>query len=251
MKNPSFVILAALALAGCEAIRPSEVKPSAAAPQRRQTAEAIRTVADTGFREQPRVQPVSLTARGGAEENEDSFEGNDRKAAKISIASAPVQRQSLSRLVAWCEANEDAMQRHDPPISKEANSRRLPEETRNVETDAWVHFAQKETDNDYHVIIGSSADLRDAALLNVEISGLPPTSSRNYAALKQAREQFEDVFAGVMRAGGYTQFIPMHVHIKGSLFYDIDHRPGAVGPRRHAPSTAWEIHPVTEITPLD
>ena len=37
--------------------------------------------------------------------------------------------------------------------------------------------------------------------------------------------------------------------ITGSLFYDIDHKPGVVGPvkfRSHLPS-AWEIHPISSI----
>ena len=33
----------------------------------------------------------------------------------------------------------------------------------------------------------------------------------------------------------------------GSLFYDISHSPGTVGPQGLRPGTAWEIHPVTSI----
>ena len=44
-------------------------------------------------------------------------------------------------------------------------------------TPGWIHFAEKEDDNDYHVIIGTSENLADAQMMNVEISGLPPRSS--------------------------------------------------------------------------
>jgi hypothetical protein len=37
------------------------------------------------------------------------------------------------------------------------------------------------------------------------------------------------------------------VTVEGSLFYDVDHAPGAVGPRDMKPTTAWEIHPITQI----
>ena len=42
---------------------------------------------------------------------------------------------------------------------------------------------------------------------------------------------------------------PIAVDVEGSTFYDIDHPPGAVGPKDSKPTTAWEIHPVTHIAP--
>jgi hypothetical protein len=50
---------------------------------------------------------------------------------------------------------------------------------------------------------------------------------------------------------GYLRFEdPVPVLVTGSLFYDIDHKPGVVGsftPPRRVPATAWEVHPIIEI----
>jgi hypothetical protein len=37
------------------------------------------------------------------------------------------------------------------------------------------------------------------------------------------------------------------VLIEGSLFFDIDHAAGVVGPEGKRPKKAWEIHPITKI----
>ena len=48
--------------------------------------------------------------------------------------------------------------------------------------------------------------------------------------------------------GSYIKFTPaIPVKVQGSLFYDIDHEPGVIGPTGFRPKTAWEIHPVTDI----
>jgi hypothetical protein len=254
------LIFAVLALAACEtaqrpAIKPPSARPSAVqkAPARNLAVEkprAIAVVEDIGFSEPVPVRRVSFTGRS-RETDDLSFAGTARMAAKISIATAPERPISLSRLVAWCEGHDAEMRDHDPPISSAAGSNRLPEEMRNVATTAWVFFAKKENDNDYHLIIGSTADLETADLMNAEISGLPPHDSRSFSTLEDARNEFESLFGDELRSGGYTQFTPTHVRITGSLFYDIDHPAGAVGPRGHAPTSAWEIHPVTSITPID
>ena len=37
-------------------------------------------------------------------------------------------------------------------------------------------------------------------------------------------------------------------NITGTLFFDVNHDGGSIGPRNYAgPTTAWEIHPVTAI----
>jgi hypothetical protein len=260
MRPTRLLILAVLTLAACETVRQPVIKPIAARPGAVQKAparnlavqkpRAIGVVPDIGFSEPVPVLGVSLTGRS-READGVSFAGTARKAAKISIDSAPEQQISLSRLVAWCESHDAEMRDHDPPISSAARSNRLPEEMRNVATTAWVFFAKKENDNDYHLIIGSTADLETADLMNAEISGLPPQGSRSFSKLEDARNEFESLFGDELRSGGYTQFTPTHVHITGCLFYDIDHPAGAVGPRGYAPTTAWEIHPITSITPTD
>jgi hypothetical protein len=85
--------------------------------------------------------------------------------------------------------------------------------------------------------------------MNIEISGLP-ASGPNRAPLKAARDAFKQFLGDnhITAGNGYVKITPpIPVTITGSLFYDIDHAPGVVGPNGMRPSTAWEIHPVTEL----
>ena len=103
----------------------------------------------------------------------------------------------------------------------------------------------REKDNDYHLILTNS----DRTLFfNAELSGLPGNSANSYQTLKAARVAFEN-FPGAVNCGKYTFLeTPLKIlSIKGSLFFDVDHAAGQVGPLGSRPLTAWEIHPVTEI----
>ena len=84
--------------------------------------------------------------------------------------------------------------------------------------------------------------------INVEISGLP-SSGQFRTPLKQVRDKFKAYLGTEISGSGYHKFVdaPIPVTITGSLFYDIDHPPGVVGPTGMRPKTAWEIHPVTDI----
>ena len=84
--------------------------------------------------------------------------------------------------------------------------------------------------------------------MNVEVSGLPDKSSPNYTVMKDLRDKIVGKFGKI--CGTKKLFInkPIKISISGSLFYDIDHKPGVVGYKNLKPKTAWEIHPVTDIT---
>ena len=208
---------------------------------------------DTGFRERIQKKGPSLTARAAAPDDGMSFAGAARKAAKISVSVAPVEKEALSDLVTWCVKNDQAMRHHDPAIAATAASARIAEENRNVSVDGWVQFAKKESDNDYHLIVATKEDRDSAQLMNAEISGLPPHGSHAYASLNSARASFENIFELAlrkMRTGGYAKLTPTHVRITGSLFYDIDHAAGGVGPAGYRAHSAWEIHPITAIKQL-
>jgi hypothetical protein len=169
------------------------------------------------------------------------------------VAAAPVEKEALSDLVTWCRNNDQAMRHHDPAIAATAGSARIAEENRNVSVEGWVQFAKKESDNDYHLIVGTDEDRDAAQLMNAEISGLPPHGSHAYGNLNAARASFEKIFAlalSKMRTGGYAKLTPTHVRITGSLFYDIDHAAGVVGPTGYRARSAWEIHPITSIKQL-
>ena len=177
----------------------------------------------------------------------DGFAGHDRGEAKTSIADAP--EEGTTNLVTLLDslADDDAMRHYHPPISKSWDSPRVSEENRNVTVNAWLYAAKSEPDGDFHVIIGSSADGDHARFMNVEISGLP-AGGDSYDRLAQARSDFKAYFAGQLPGSGYDLYeTPIPVRVSGSLFYDIDHAPGLVGPQAMRPTTAWEIHPITAI----
>jgi hypothetical protein len=59
--------------------------------------------------------------------------------------------------------------------------------------------------------------------------------------LAKVRQDFADWMNknGTVPGVSYTKFDPpIPVTVSGSLFYDIDHRPGAVGPSDSKPETA-------------
>jgi hypothetical protein len=260
-RTPLFLAVLSLCVASCEQIpRPTIANAPAVSRPAVETARRIRPstkprvialVKDTGFRERIVKPGPSLTARTGVDDGV-AFAGVARKASKISIAPPkPAEDQDLSELISWCRQHDVEMRHHTPPVTTAANSSRVAEENRNVSVDGWIHFAKKEDDNDYHVIIGTSGNLSNAQMMNVEISGLPPHGSKSFNTLKQARDSFESLFESAlpqMRKSGYARLTPTHVHITGSMFYDIDHGAGAVGPTGHRAKSAWEIHPVTNIS---
>jgi hypothetical protein len=205
------------------------------------------TIVDSGQfdEDEEHDQPPSpAAARAAGSEN---FAGTARKRAKTSIADADeAEFASVLDLVASLPSDASMIDR-DPEISSSATSDRVEEEQLNVTVDGFLYAASREDDNDYHLIIGDNIPRPQREYMNVEVSGLP-ASGPFREPLKESRQQFKDFFGSDLPGGSYDFYTPpIPVRISGSLFYDIDHRPGAVGPGSHKPRTAWEIHPITAI----
>lgn len=204
---------------------------------------------EPGTEEELRREIAALppAARAITAADRDSFIGHDRKAAKTSSADGDAQEFStLGDLLNALPADQ-SMLSHDPPISKDADSDRVTEEQKNVTVTAYIYAAKFESDNDYHVILGTDSAGGIRSFMNAEISGLPRTGPAR-GALTSVRDQFKQFFASNPLGTSYRLFDPpIAVRVTGSLFYDIDHAPGVVGPSGHRPKTAWEIHPVTGI----
>jgi hypothetical protein len=176
----------------------------------------------------------------------DHFKGKDRKAAKTSIAESAVEEFSdLVTLRSSLPPDDDMLA--DPDISKAEDNQRVTRERRNVHLRAFLLAAAKESDNDFHLILGVGPDADPDGLMNSEVSGLP-TGGPFGARLKEVRDSFKAQIAGGLPGRTYDIFDPpIPVEVTGSLFFDLDHPAGAVGPGRLKPSTAWEIHPITKI----
>ena len=175
--------------------------------------------------------------------NEENFSGTDRKAAKVSIASAQQESIDFDQLLSGLPKDNVMIAKH---ISKASTSNRIKEEKRNVKiTNVFLYAIKRESDNDYHIIIGNQAGTK---FLNIENAGLPKSNASAFPTLHAVRDSVENYFQHLC-SQSYRTFKPaIPIDVEGSLFYDIDHAPGSVGPASFKPTTSWEIHPITKIT---
>ena len=180
----------------------------------------------------------------------ETFDGTDRKAAKTSIATTKiVDYNTLDELIATLplDATMGGLN-----ISTTATSKRVAQENKNVHVKTvWIYTYKRESDEDYHVIIGSSSDKTKAVFFNMEISGLPTSKGKTYAKLDTTRIAFTKHFNIVHCASDYApEFLdPVPVEITGSLFFDMLHYTGKtkIGHDGMYPKSYWEIYPVTSI----
>jgi hypothetical protein len=186
----------------------------------------------------------SLKSAVGMNCDNDNFQGTDRKAAKLSIVKAKAKTyQSLSEFISSLKS--DSIMTKNPNIKRDETNKRVTEENRNVVVkNVLIYAIKRESDNDYHIIAGDNNRL----FFNVEIAGLPANNHVDYNKLLTARNQFKAHFGNVCNVDYHKFDPPVPVEIEGSLFFDIDHKAGVVGPSGYRPKTAWEIHPVTKIT---
>ena len=169
-------------------------------------------------------------------------------AAKLSIATGTPQ--SFSDIGDVLDSLTPDATMRAMNISKGPDSARVTEEQALVTVTAFLYASSRESDNDFHCIVGRDPKL-PARFMNVEVSALPPSTSEFFAALRTARNQFKAFFTANgdgLPTGGYDKYDPpIPVKITGSVFFDVDHVPPAVGPTGLKPQSAWEIHPVSDI----
>ena len=180
----------------------------------------------------------------------DNFKGKSRKAAKLSIANAPIKTFSdLKTFVNSLPAHEDML---ELDIKTTTTSNRVAEEKRNVRIKVFLYAASREDDNDFHLILGRDPDKTPEVYMTMELSGLPPANSASFTKLKAARDAFKAFFGGDLPGLSYDFYDPpIPVKIEGSLFWDASHakgqRPGPKSLKSRMP-TVFELHPITKIT---
>jgi hypothetical protein len=187
--------------------------------------------------------PAAMAAAG------DSFKGKDRKAAKLSISSKPVEQFIDIKTLIGSLAGEAGMINHDPEITRAQNSKRVKEERRNVRARAWIYAASREGDNDFHLIVGRDPT-KSRMFVTMEISGLPPASAASRNRLEKVRDAYMGFFTDLPGTGYDFYKPPIPVEIGGSLFFDITHATGGrPGPKDLRPDmpVIWEVHPVTHL----
>jgi hypothetical protein len=178
----------------------------------------------------------------------DNFGGTDRHDAKLTIVTAQTEQfNDLEALVASLPADADMVD-HDPEITQDPGSERVAEEQRNVRVRAFLYAASRETDNDFHFIVGRDPNA-SPTYMNMELSGLPPRTSASFARLDAARTAYKTFVHGQTPGAGYHHYDPpIPIEVEGSLFFDITHAHGPhPGPAKLRPKTIWEVHPISNI----
>ena len=193
----------------------------------------------------PLAAPARALAAG------DNFDGTAGKAAKLSVVDADPEQFADLRQLLESLAPDDDMVEHDPEITEDAGSDRVEEEQRNVKVRAFLYAASRESDNDFHFIVGRDPGKSPLMCMTMELSGLPPHNSAAFARLKAARDAYKAFIGPDLPGAGYHHYDPpIPIEVEGSLFFDITHAHGAhPGPGKLRPfiHTIWEVHPISRI----
>lgn len=192
------------------------------------------------------VAPFSLAPTGG-----DTFQGSSRKAAKLSLSDAKMESFKDVAALLKTLPSVATMAKLFPPGSDGPTSQRVSQEKRNVHLKAFLYAASRESDNDFHLIIGGSPSVSPAVYMTIEVSGLPPQNSSAFSSLNGVRDAFKHFFGTRLPAATYDFYDPpIPIEVQGSLFFDAKHaqgsRPGPATLRPHMP-TIWEIHPLSKL----
>lgn len=178
----------------------------------------------------------------------DIFAGTDRRDPKTSVATGGLKSYST---VAELRSSfpTDAFMK-GLGITRAPDSVRTTQEQYNVSVEGYIFAVSKESDNDFHLIVGDKDCAVGECFINVEVSGLPQDrADPDFQTLSAVRAKFLAYFNQHQPSRRYKKFDPpIFVTVTGSVFFDVDHPAGAVGPAGLKPSSAWEIHPLTDIT---
>ena len=175
------------------------------------------------------------------------FDGSYRKKAKTSIAKNNASGTSLAKLITRVKAiNKSTI------IVSSSTPRITIEDSVVTFISVFLYAIARESDEDYHIIIGTSGNPATAKYFNIECSGLPGSASLAFSKLKAVRQKVVTLLGGTERSqSGYVVFNDHpKVKIIGSLFYDKEHENSIPGPAASKPTTAWELHPITEFKML-
>jgi hypothetical protein len=179
----------------------------------------------------------------------EDFAGTARRAAKLSIATAPVEKfTDVVQLIASLPTVDTMVKLN---ISTAASSTRVRQENRNVQVTGFLYAASREADNDFHLIVGRDPTKTPETYMTMEVSGLPRANSPAFGALNTARTTYEKFFGTNLPGAAYEFYQPpVPVEIQGSLFFDATHSTGvAPGPPslKSRMPTLFEVHPISNI----
>jgi hypothetical protein len=191
----------------------------------------------------------ALKARAHGPSTSENFSGSFRATAKTSFVSGQVETLgTLDSLFGPLPQDNKMTQQFPKLVMKTSNdSPRVVPEKRSVNVSAFIYWVAPESDNDFHIILGSTSQLTSTTIfMNSEVSGLPaanPTKS----PFPQRRTDIRAILAKHQNVNGLF-VTPVPVQVSGSLLWDGEHRsPNNVGPKGLRPTKAWEIHPIKQL----
>jgi hypothetical protein len=198
-----------------------------------------------------RDRVASTGAPAATRSTGDDFAGSARSAAKLSIATGPVETFADVKALIESLPAKSKMVHHHPPITTESASGRVDEEQRNVRLDAFLYAASRENDNDFHLIVGRDPTADPPTYMTMEVSGLPAADDASFTPLKGVRNAFKAFFGDSLPGASYDFYDPpIPIRVEGSLFFDMSHATGrSPGP----PSlhddmpVIWEVHPISSL----
>jgi hypothetical protein len=165
-----------------------------------------------------------------------------RGVAKTSIVrNKPEFFRNLAELLRGLPRDSQMLQ-----LNIDRETPRVQQEMRFVATCAWIVADRREEDGDYHVIVSNGMK----TFMNTVVSAIPDRGNTlDREQLITVRKVFEAFVEETARpTGNYTGWgDPVPVYLEGPLLYDIDHRPGSVGPKEARPKTSWAIRPVAHV----
>jgi hypothetical protein len=172
-----------------------------------------------------------------------------RAVAKTSFAAGAARNFTSIPALFGPLPTDAAMTQQFPALVRRTGntSPRVELEKRNVKVPAWIYWIARETDHDFHIILGSTSQFGTATVfMNSEVSGLP-SDNPTRSPFPQRRTGIRAILANHENANGLF-VTPVPVTVTGSLFWDGEHRsPNTVGPEGLQPSKAWEIHPIKQL----
>jgi hypothetical protein len=219
---------------------------------RGKTYHAIST-SERGESEEPALRALTRSSARGHVNDGEHFAGDARKLAKTSFAVSAEHsfRSPGAVLDSILKGTEPADNDWEMRAKLNESSPRVPEEQRNVRVTAFLYATKKETDNDFHLLIGDKPDGGDGRFMTAEVSGLPSPDDSSTPRFQRARDQYRSFFEEIHHAlpgEGYIRFHePVPVTVSGSLFFDVDHSIGEVHSGTVRPESVWEIHPVSDL----
>ena len=247
--NRAFAVIALVLATGCAKARPP------LAPNLRSFQEVPREPDDFTEPESEMNQDIPpfdpLHGAGIADQIKARFRGHDRLEPKTGTVMGSVKKFGDVAALANSLPSDDDMRHHTPPITT-TTSERMTEEIQNVRVKAWIYAITYESDQDWHVILGTDPSSASRTFFNAEVSGLPGPSAADFSTLRDVRQALADILANDLPSSNKYRVYdhPLPVVVEGPLFFDVDHAAGVVGPSKPTvmrPQTAWEIHPITKL----